>query len=104
MRDSVSMPSRARSSTRAEPAGLALEMKAQRQHVHVLERDDREPAHRVHRHLGEHAVAHLREQRHDDARDAVGKRHDDRRGQRPGRPRHVDLAPSPCGQRRRSPT
>ena len=69
-----------------QPAGLALEMEAQRQLVHVLEGEEREPPHRVHRDLGEHAVAQLRERRHQDAHAAVGQRHRDRRGDRPGQP------------------
>ena len=48
-----------------QPAGLALEMKAQRQEMHMLEGEHRQPPHRVHRHFGENAVAPLREQRHD---------------------------------------
>ena len=67
-----------------QPAGLALEMKAQRQQVHVLEGEHRQPAHRVHRHLGENAVAQLGERRHQDAHAAIGERHHHRRRQRPG--------------------
>ena len=69
-----------------EPAGLALEMKAQRQEMHVLEGEHGEPAHRVHRHFGENAVAPLREQRHDDAHAAVSQRQHDRRGEHPDQP------------------
>ena len=69
-----------------QPPGLALQMKAQRELVHVLEGDQRETAHRVHRDLGEHAVAQLREARHQDAHAAIGQRHRDRRGNRPGQP------------------
>ena len=69
-----------------QPAGLALEMKAQRQQMHVLEREHRQPPHRVHRHLGENAVAPLGEKRHDDAHAAIGERHHDRRRERPGEP------------------
>ena len=67
-----------------EPAGLALEMKAQRQQMHVLEGEHRQPPHRVHRHLGENAVAQLRQRRHQDAHAAIGQRHHHRRRQRPG--------------------
>jgi hypothetical protein len=70
-----------------EPTGLAIEMKAQRQKVHVLEGEDRQPSHRVHRHLGEHAVAKLRQPRHQDAHEAIGERHRDWRGDRPAKPR-----------------
>ena len=61
-------------------------MEAQRQLVHVHEGAVGEPAHRVHRHLGEHAVAQLRQRRHQDAHAAVGDRHRDRRGERPDQP------------------
>ena len=44
-----------------QAAGLAFEVEAQRQLVHVLEGDDRKPPDRVHRDLGEHAVAELGE-------------------------------------------
>ena len=67
-----------------EPAGPALQMKAQRQQVHVLERAHGEPPHRVHRHLGEDRVARLGEQRHHHAHAAIGDRHHHRRRQRPG--------------------
>ena len=40
-----------------QAAGLALEMEAQRQQVHVLEGEHRQPAHGVHRDFGENAVA-----------------------------------------------
>ena len=83
----VSIAFRPRSSTRVKSAGLALEMKAQRQLVHVLEGEDRQPPHRVHRDFGEHAVAELRQQRHQDAHDAIGERHSDRRGKDPEQPR-----------------
>ena len=59
MRTMVSMRIAAALEHAGKPAGLALEMEAQRQLVHVLEGEDREPPHRVHRHLGEHAVAQL---------------------------------------------
>ena len=48
-----------------EAAGLALEVEAQRQAVHVLEGLQRELAHRMHRDLGEQAVADLGQQRHE---------------------------------------
>jgi len=63
-----------------EATGLALEMKAQGQVMHVHESERREPAHRVHRHLGEHAVARLLEQRHQDAHATIGNGHGDGRG------------------------
>ena len=69
-----------------QPAGLALEMEAQRQQMHVLEGEHRQPPHRVHRHFGENAVAPLRQQPHDDAHAAIGERHHHRRGERPGEP------------------
>ena len=69
-----------------QPAGLALEMKAQRQQMHVLEGEKRKPAHRIHRHLGENAVAPLREHAHQDAHAAIGERHHHRRRQRPDEP------------------
>ncbi len=61
-------------------------MEAQRKLVHMLERKVRQPPHRVHRDIGENAVAHLREQRHQDAHAAIGDRHHDRRRDRPGEP------------------
>ena len=70
-----------------QAAGLALEMKAQRELVHVLERAVGEPPYRVHGNLGEDAVAHLREHRHQDARPAVGNGQHDRGGERPNEPR-----------------
>ena len=60
-----------------QAAGLALEMEAQGQAVHVLEGGERQAAHGVHGDLGEHALAHLHEQRHGDAGEAV--EHDRRR-------------------------
>ena len=69
-----------------QAAGLALEMEAQRELVHVLEGPVGEPAHRVHRHLGEDAVAHLGEHRHQDAHAAIGDRHQDRRREHPDQP------------------
>jgi hypothetical protein len=78
-----------------QAAGLALEMKAQRELVHVLEGAIGEPAHRVHRDLGEDAVARLREHRHEDAHPAVGNGERDRSRERPD---------EPCGgQDRRTP-
>ncbi len=67
-----------------QPAGLALEMKAQRQQMHVLEGEHRQAAHRVHRHLGEDSITQLGKRRHQDAHAAVGQRHQHRRRQRPG--------------------
>ncbi len=69
-----------------QAAGLALEMKAQRQFVHVHESAEGQPAHRVHRHLGEGAVAQLRQHRHQDAHAAVSDGQGDRRGHRPEQP------------------
>ena len=54
-----------------QPAGLALEMKAQRQLVHVDEGDVGELAHRMHRDAGENAVAPLRQYRHQHAHRAI---------------------------------
>ena len=50
---------------------LALEMKAQRQSMHVLECLERELPHGMHRNLREQAVADLREERHRDPGDPV---------------------------------
>ena len=58
-----------------QPAGLALEMKAQRQLVHVDEGDVGELAHRMHRDAGENAVAPLRQHRHQHAHCAVADGH-----------------------------
>ena len=82
----VSMPFRPRSRTPRQATGLALEMEAQRQLVHVIEGHDGETAHRVHRHLGEQAVAQLRQQRHQNAHAAVRHRHDDGNRRHPGQP------------------
>ena len=69
-----------------EAAGLALEMEAERELVHVLEGAVGEPAHRVHRHLRENTVAHLGEHRHQDAHAAIRDGHEDRRGEHPEQP------------------
>ena len=73
-----------------QAAGLALEVKAQRKHVHVLEGRERQAAYGVERHLGEQAVAELRQERHGDAQARVSRdqrerhrQHRDHRG--PGR-------------------
>ena len=54
-----------------EPAGLALQMKTQRQAMQVLEYFDRQSAHRVHGDGREQRVAPLLGQRHDDAQDPI---------------------------------
>ncbi len=69
-----------------QSASLALEVEAQRQLVHMHEGAVGEPAHRVHRHLGEHAVARLLEQRHQDAHAAIGNGHGDGHGNHPSEP------------------
>ena len=69
-----------------QPAGLALEMKAQRKQMHVLEGQHRQPAHRVHRDFGENAVAPLRQQPHHNAHAAIGERHHHRSSEGPGEP------------------
>jgi hypothetical protein len=66
-RDNSSMPFAAPLQHAGQPAGLALQVEAQGQPVHVLEGLQRELAHRVHGDLGEEAVAHLGEHRHQDA-------------------------------------
>ena len=87
-----------------QPAGLALEMKAQREQMHVLEGEHRQPPHRVHRDLGENAVAPLRQHAHEDAHAAIGERHQHRRRQRPGEPVVGDRSARCRGRRaRRSP-
>ena len=85
-RTMVSMPLRPRSSTRLRPPDLALEMEAQRQLVQMREGAHRKPAHRVHRHLAEQAVAQLRKRRHQDAHAAISNHHGDRHGQQPRQP------------------
>ena len=62
-----------------QAAGLALQVKAQGQAVHVLEGLQGELSHRMHGDLGEDAVAHLGQHRHEDAGDAVDDRQQDRR-------------------------
>ena len=84
-----------------QAAGLALEVEAQGQAVHVLEGLQRELPHRMHGDLGEEAVAHLRQQRHDDADDAVEDRQQDRRPPEPGAGR--SRLPRPVRCRCRSP-
>ena len=69
MRVMFSMPSAAALQHARQPAGLALQVEAQRQAVHVLEGVERQLAHGVHGDLGEHALAHLHQQRHGDARE-----------------------------------
>ena len=86
MRTMVSMPLRPRSSTRVRPPVLRSRWKRSDSWCMCSKVLEREPAHRVHRHLGEHAVAQLRQHRHQDAHAAIGERHRDRRGDRPGQP------------------
>ncbi len=64
-----------------QAAGLALEMEAQRQPVHVDEDVVGEPPHRVHRNGGEQPVTQLREERHEDAQKPVKNRQRDRTGE-----------------------
>ena len=69
----------------AQAAGLALQMKAQRQSVDMRERLHRHFAHGVVLHLGENAVAQLGESLHHDARHRIGgdqRRNDRHRGTR----------------------
>ena len=54
--------------------------------MHVLEGDKRKTAHRMHGDLGEEPVAHLREQRHDDAHAAIGDGEQDRCREDPDEP------------------
>ena len=61
-------------------------MEAERELVHVLEGAIGEPAYRVHGDLGEDAVAHLGEHRHQDARATVSNSHCDRSRERPEEP------------------
>ena len=58
-------------------------MEAQRQPVQMGKQLRRQLAHRVHRHLGEEPVTHLREQRHGDTCHAVEDREQDRRSPQP---------------------
>ncbi len=69
-----------------QAAGLALEMEAQRQVVHVDEGAEGKAPDRVHRHLGKHRVAALRERAHKDAHAAVSDRHGDGRRDHPAEP------------------
>ena len=82
----------------SEPAGLAFEMEAQRELVHVLEGEHREPAHRIHRDLGEQAVARLGEQRHHDAHAAIGRGHRERHRHHPTPGRLVGLVDERVGR------
>ena len=66
-----------------EPAGLALQVKAQREAMHVLEGGERELAHRMHGDPGEHALAHLHQQRHGHAGEAVEQGGQHRRADQP---------------------
>ena len=69
-----------------QSAGLALQMKAQRQFMHVDEGEVSELAHRMHRHARKNAVAPLRQHRHQHAHGAVACGHHQRRGDQPQRP------------------
>ena len=55
------MPFAAALENAGQAAGLAFEVEAQRQAMHVLEGLQRELADRMHRDLGEQAVANLRQ-------------------------------------------
>ena len=100
MRTMVSMPLRPRSSTRVSPPVLRSRWKRSDSWCMCSKIMIGEPAHRVHRHLGEDAVAHLGEHRHQDAHAAIGDRHQDRRGQHPGQPgRRRDRRTALPGQR-----
>ena len=61
MRTMVSMALRPRSRTRVRPPVLRSRWKRSDKQMHVLEGEHRQPPHRVHRHLGENAVAPLRQ-------------------------------------------
>ena len=67
-----------------QPAGLLLEMKAQRELVHVRESAERELAHGMHRHLREQAFAQLGEYHHQDAHEAIEHGREQRRADEPG--------------------
>ncbi len=83
-----------------QPAGLALQVEAQRQLMHVLEGADGEPPHRMHRHLGEQAVAKLRQRGHHDAHAAIGDGQGNRSRKHPCHPRiGSDRGASLPGQR-----
>ena len=69
-----------------QSAGLALQMEAQGQQVHVLEGEHRQPPHRMHRDLGEQRVANLGDAGHQDAHAAIGRGHHDRRRNHDGEP------------------
>ena len=69
-----------------QSAGLALEMKAQRQFMHVDEGEIGELAHRVHRHPRKNSVAPLRQDCHQHAQAAIAQGHDQRRGDQPQLP------------------
>ena len=71
----VSMALRPRSSTRVSPPVLRSRWKRSDSWCMCSKAMIGEPAHRVHRDLGEHAVARLREHRHQDARAAIGDGH-----------------------------
>ena len=62
MRVMFSMPSAAALEHAGEAAGLALQVEAQREAVHVLEGVERQLAHGMQGDLGEHALAHLHQQ------------------------------------------
>ena len=70
-RDSSSMPFAPALEHAGEAAGLALEVEAQRQAMHVREGLERELPDGVHRDLGEEPVANLAQHRHRDPRQAV---------------------------------
>ncbi|MEH2571562.1 hypothetical protein V1272_000897 [Bradyrhizobium sp. AZCC 1708] len=86
IRTITSMPVRPRSQDARQAAGLALQMKAQRQFVHVNEGDVGEFAHRMHGDAGEDAVAKLRQHRHKHPHRAVACGHQQWRGDQPQHP------------------
>ena len=69
---SVSMPLVPRSMTRERPPVLRLQVEAQRERVDMGEGRNADFAQRVILHLGENAVAQLRESLHHDARKHIG--------------------------------
>ena len=82
-RESSSMPERPRSSTRVRPPVLRSRWKRSERRCMCSKVLQREPPHGVHGHLGEEPVAHLRQERHGDAGEAVEDREQDRRAPQP---------------------
>ena len=76
-----------------QAARAALQVKAQRQRVHVDERLVGQLADRILPDAGKQGVAQLRETPHDEARHVVGDDHHDGGHQHHGNPEHVRLQP-----------